>query len=104
MPSDVVMRIITAGHCPMCMYPLSDITARNQISHSFSTASNQWPVNDTYLLFPRRVGESRCQQRGNSVVTSLTTWRDRKFVYIMSTNSSPMETITVKRQHQGRHH
>ena len=38
-------------------------------------------------------GESKFQQRGNLVVTM---WRDRKLVYIMSTNVSPTATTTVK--------
>ena len=37
-------------------------------------------------------GESKYRQRGNLVVT---TWRDRKLVYIMSTNTSPTATTTV---------
>ena len=37
-------------------------------------------------------GESKYRQRGNLVVT---TWRDRKLVYIMPTNTSPTATTTV---------
>ena len=40
-------------------------------------------------------GESRVRQRGNLVVTI---WRDTKLVYVMSTNSSPSASTTVKRR------
>jgi len=45
-------------------------------------------------------GESKYRQRGNLVVT---TWRDRKLVYIMSTNVSPTTTTTVKRRTKDGH-
>ena len=45
-------------------------------------------------------GESKYWQRGNLVVT---TWRDRKLVYIMSTNTSPTATTTVKRRTKDGH-
>lgn len=40
-------------------------------------------------------GEYCFQQRGNLVVT---TWGDRKLVYVMSTNSSPSDITVVKRR------
>ena len=40
-------------------------------------------------------GEFCYRQRGNLVAT---TWRDRKLVYVMSTNSSPTDTTFVKRR------
>ena len=40
-------------------------------------------------------GEYRFRQRGNLVAT---TWRDRKLVYVMSTNPSPSDITVVKRR------
>ena len=40
-------------------------------------------------------GESVAQQRGNLVAT---VWRDRRLVYVMSTNSDPRTAATVQRK------
>ncbi len=61
----------------------------------------QYVRNITHHTFPGELqkGEFRYRQRGNLVVT---TWRDKRLVYVMSTNTPPTATNAVSRRGKDR--